>query len=117
MQNKPLVFFIALMTLALMLILTYQIKMNPTNIFTAQQQAPTENQHEQEQAIGLFAQHCANCHGSFGEGRGTNPAIKGTRLAHDQIATRIRTGKGAMPAFPQLTEQQVHLLVSLVEKM
>lgn len=117
MNNKPQIFFWSLIGLALILILTYQLKMDAFDQVPQNQQPTTANPHQQDNTIALFAQYCANCHGSFGEGRGVNPSLKNNKLAHDQIATLIRSGKGAMPSFPQLTDEQVHQLVGLVEKL
>lgn len=117
MQNKPVIFFISLMTLALILVITYQLKTNPFDQSALSRKSVAESPHPQDNSIALFTQYCANCHGSFGEGRGINPSLKGTKLAHDQIAQLIRNGKGEMPAFNKLTDEQVHQLVTLVEKL
>ncbi len=120
MNNKPLIFFISLMALALILIVTYQIKVNPFKNMAVQQhqheQAQNDNPHQADALIDLYVDNCARCHGKFGEGKNRNPSLKETKLSHEQIAQLIRTGKGNMPAFGNLTDEQVHQLVSLVEK-
>jgi mono/diheme cytochrome c family protein len=45
----------------------------------------------------VFAAECAGCHGAAGEG-GSGPALAGSGLEADEIATRIREGGGIMPA-------------------
>ena len=117
MNNKPQIFFWSLIGLALILIFTYQIKMNPFDQLVQTQQSAVADPHQQDNAIALFTQNCSKCHGSFGEGKGVNPSLKDNKIPHDQIAALIRSGKGEMPSFQQLTDEQVHQLVSLVEKM
>jgi len=117
MNNKPQLFFWSLIGIALILIVTYQIKMDPFDLTVQNQQSMTADTHQQDNSIALFTQYCAKCHGSFGEGKGVNPSLKDNKIPHDQIAVLIRSGKGEMPSFQQLTDEQVHQLVSLVEKM
>lgn len=64
----------------------------------------------------LYRAACARCHGDEGQG-GRGPAI-GTAdsntalvLTDDQIRGVIRVGPGRMPAWPQLSDDQVDSLV------
>ncbi len=105
------------MVLTLALVVVFQLKTNPfgnTPIQISQQQADS---HQSDAAIKLFTDNCARCHGSFGEGKGRNPSLRGVKMTHEEIAQRIRTGKGKMPAFKKLSDEQIHVLVTLVEKM
>ena len=116
MNNKPLIFFISLMTLALILIVTYQIKTDPFKNIKPKTVQQNDTSHQPCDIIALYSKNCAVCHGSFGQGQGSNPALKGTNLSHDQIAQLIRSGKGEMPSFSNLTGDQIHQLVELIEK-
>ena len=117
MDNKPIVFFVSLMLLTLALVVVFQIKTDPFGNASAKTEQMQADPHLSDTAIKLFADNCARCHGSFGEGKGRNPSLRGVNMSHEQIAQRIRTGKGKMPAFKNLSDEQIHLLVSLIEKM
>lgn len=120
MINKPVIFFVSLIGLAVVLVLTYQIQKDPFKNISVQQhqheQAQNENPHQKDAVIKLFVDNCARCHGNFGAGKNGNPSLRETFLTHEHIAQLIRTGKGEMPAFNKLTDEQVHQLVTLVEK-
>jgi len=72
----------------------------------------------------VFHDQCEVCHGSDGRG---NPAmvatLKGLDLGKaagkspDDIAALIRNGKGQMPAFKELTDDQVRALVDFVRSI
>jgi len=76
----------------------------------------------------LFAADCAICHGQRGDGRGARRAGFGTgppdfrsaawhdRMSPEHIFTVIREGKKptSMPAWPQLSDEQVEQLVAFV---
>jgi len=117
MTNKPLIFFASLMLLALIIVVYYQIETNPFKNATEVQTQEQANPHASDEGMALYGQYCASCHGGFGEGTGKNPPLKETKLDHGQIHDIIRTGKGIMPAYPDLTEQQVHQVVLFVEKL
>jgi len=121
MNNKSMLFFVSLLGLALLLVVTYQIQKDPFKNISVQQnqheQAQSDTPHQMDAVIRLFVDNCARCHGNFGGGKDENPALIGTKLTHEQIAQLIRNGKGEMPAFNKLTDEQVHQLVMLVEKL
>ncbi len=104
------------MALTLALVVVFQLKTDPFRNIQPQVQQQTDP-HQADTAIALFSKNCARCHGSFGEGKGKNPSLRGVKMTHEEIAQRIRTGKGKMPAFDKLSDEQIHLLVTLVEKM
>lgn len=116
MNNKPLIFFASLMALALILIVIYQLKTDPFKNITGKVVQQESSPHQSGDVIALYSKNCAVCHGSFGQGQGDNPSLKGTSLSHDQIAQMIRNGKGRMPSFSNLTADQIHQLTGLVEK-
>jgi ubiquinol-cytochrome c reductase cytochrome c subunit len=65
-----------------------------------------------------FAQRCATCHGSGGEGRGSFPPLQGSpRLADaGELASFIRQGGGGMPSFASLPEEEIQALVLYVQE-
>lgn len=61
-----------------------------------------------------YAKHCAICHGDHREGDlpGFPPLLDVSRQMNDQqIATLIHRGKGRMPAFPKLPQQELTVLL------
>lgn len=77
----------------------------------------------------LFAQACAKCHGSDGRG-GLAMAANGPRpidltssewqhaRSDQELATAIRTGRGAMPPFADvLTAREIDVLASYVRRL
>ena len=77
----------------------------------------------------LFAANCAVCHGSAGEGGAgapplTDPAYLPDQLSDAEVAAAIRggvrdvrQGYGAMPAFSNLSDEQVAALVEVVREL
>jgi quinoprotein glucose dehydrogenase len=66
-------------------------------------------------AQGIYLTQCGVCHGE--KMMGSPPAIPslagvGDRLASQQIASTIRDGKGRMPGFPNLSDDQMFALVT-----
>jgi len=65
----------------------------------------------------IYMSQCSICHGE--NMTGSPPAMPsligvGERLTPMQIATAIKNGKGRMPGFPNLTEDQISALVSFL---
>ena len=65
-------------------------------------------------AQGIYLSQCGVCHGE--KMMGSPPAIPslvgvGDRLAPQQIASTIKSGKGRMPGFPNLSDDQMFALV------
>ncbi len=65
----------------------------------------------------IYMSQCSICHGE--NTTGSPPAMPsligvGERLTPVQIATAIKNGKGRMPGFPNLTEDQISALVSFL---
>jgi mono/diheme cytochrome c family protein len=46
----------------------------------------------------VFAQNCAGCHGTSGQGGGVGPALAGAGLDADTVAATVQQGRGVMPA-------------------
>jgi len=64
---------------------------------------------------GIYMSQCSVCHGE--KMTGSPPAMPsliavGERLTPGQIATIVKNGKGRMPGFPNLTDDQVSALIS-----
>jgi quinoprotein glucose dehydrogenase len=65
----------------------------------------------------IYMSQCSICHGEMMTG--SPPAMPsligvGERLTPAQIATAIKNGKGRMPGFPNLTEDQISAVVSFL---
>ena len=72
---------------------------------------------EQNTPKGMYTSQCAVCHGE--SMAGSPPAIPsllgvGQRISAKDVATTIKSGKGRMPGFTNLTEEQISGLVSFV---
>jgi quinoprotein glucose dehydrogenase len=68
----------------------------------------------------VFDRSCARCHGQRLEGDGKTPAIdRGDvmSLGDQRLRLLIATGKGKMPAFGKLTDQQVTDLIAYLRTM
>src|SRR4029077_1361174 len=66
---------------------------------------------------GIYKSQCGVCHGE--NMAGSPPAMPsligiGDRITPKQIATNINNGKGRMPGFPNLTEDQVSALIDFL---
>lgn len=76
---------------------------------------PTEAAHNSPK--GIYTSQCSVCHGD--NMAGSPPAIPSLvglnlRMSSKQVAATIRGGKGRMPGFSNLTEDQMSLLLSYV---
>ncbi|HET9307951.1 MAG TPA: PQQ-binding-like beta-propeller repeat protein [Candidatus Sulfotelmatobacter sp.] len=72
---------------------------------------------EQNTSKGMYTSQCAVCHGE--SMAGSPPAIPsllgvGQRMSAKDVATTIKSGKGRMPGFTNLSEEQISGLVSFV---
>jgi cbb3-type cytochrome c oxidase subunit III len=64
-----------------------------------------------------YAKHCSICHGDQREGNlpGFPPLLDLSRqLTPQQIESLVRTGKGRMPAFPKLSQQEMASLLRFI---
>lgn len=61
-----------------------------------------------------YQARCSACHGAEGEGRGSFPTLADNPFLDDQaaVAALIRDGQGGMPAFPQLSDEEVAALTA-----
>jgi quinoprotein glucose dehydrogenase len=72
---------------------------------------------EQKSAKGVYMGQCSMCHGEHLAG--SPPALPslvgvGNRLSPYQMANTILEGKGRMPAFPNLSEEQIYAVIDFV---
>jgi quinoprotein glucose dehydrogenase len=82
------------------------------NISTLKKQEPKAGQSPGEI---VYKQHCATCHGI--DRKGQPPAFPSLisidkKLSAAAVSSRMRLGKGQMPAFPNLSQQQVSHIVA-----
>lgn len=61
-----------------------------------------------------LARGCVSCHGGNREGMGAAPALKNlsAKYRKDEVVKIIKTGKGAMPAFTQIPEDDVQAIAA-----
>ncbi len=62
----------------------------------------------------VYQARCSACHGAEGEGRGSFPVLADNPFLDDEAAVTdvVRGGRGAMPGFPQLSEEDVAALTT-----
>lgn len=60
----------------------------------------------------IYTARCSGCHGVEGEGRGSFPALADNPFLDDEaaVAAVVRGGAAGMPAFPQLSDEEVGAL-------
>lgn len=77
----------------------------------------TPEEAERNSPKGIYTSQCSVCHGE--NMAGSPPAVPSLlearqRLSSDQIASTIKDGKGRMPGFTNLSDEQITALVSYV---
>jgi cytochrome c-type biogenesis protein CcmH len=70
---------------------------------------------QSDPALKLYAANCASCHGASGAG-GIGPSLRASTLSRAALRSVIVNGKGAMPAYPRLSDAELKLLLDLIEK-
>jgi mono/diheme cytochrome c family protein len=61
----------------------------------------------------LFSENCSGCHGAGGTG-GFAPQLAGTALSADELGSIISNGRGGMPPFADLADEQIEALVGYI---
>lgn len=124
MNNKPVVFIGSLLIIALVVIVVFLIKTDPFGDVTPvrQDQArPPADQPGQPMEFGeamtIYGEACASCHGKFGEGVAGFPGLQSTSLSIDEIKNIISNGKGNMPAFEHIHEPELTELAEFIKKL
>ena len=71
-----------------------------------------------ELGVSLYNLNCATCHGFDKKGQDQFPALLNIdkKMSASGILNRIRNGKGQMPAFPNLANEQVKAIVAYLFK-
>lgn len=61
----------------------------------------------------VYQANCMPCHGPSREGLAVAPSLLGLpqRLKDDEVTSQLKTGKGLMPAFPTITDDQRKVLL------
>jgi mono/diheme cytochrome c family protein len=62
----------------------------------------------------LFAQNCAGCHGTAGEGGGVGPVLAGAGLDAHTVAATVEAGRGVMPAGIVSGQQEADVVAYVV---
>ena len=62
----------------------------------------------------IYSGNCSGCHGANAEG-GNGPELVGVDLAH--FVHVIQDGSGSMPAFPDLTDQDIADIYGYVQSL
>ncbi len=65
----------------------------------------------------LYQVTCARCHGERGEGVPPYKPLRGTPWTLEEIETRIREGKGAMPPFSYLSPEKRRAIAAHVKSL
>mgnify|MGYP000891205160 CR=1 FL=1 len=60
--------------------------------------------------------NCSNCHGANRQGVGGIPKLIGlaAKYTEQELVALIRQGKGAMPPFPQIPQEEIHQIASFL---
>ncbi|WP_027882061.1 c-type cytochrome [Meiothermus rufus] len=83
----------------------------------AQAAAPADAAALAKEGEGIYAQNCAGCHQATGQGLpGVFPALAGNPKVGDKnhVINTVLKGRNAMPAFAQLSDQQVAAVLTYV---
>jgi len=71
-------------------------------------------QNSADPGTAVYAANCASCHGAAGGG-GIGPSLRMADLTKATVAAVVKNGKGAMPAFPDITGKPLEALLTLVD--
>ncbi|ACO45695.1 c-type cytochrome [Deinococcus deserti] len=69
----------------------------------------------QDPTLRTYAASCASCHGPTGAG-GLGPSLRASTLSREQLRQITVQGRGAMPAFPDLSASQLNGLLDLMQR-
>jgi uncharacterized membrane protein SirB2 len=70
----------------------------------------------EELGLKLYTLNCEKCHGPKGDmGLSGAPNLATSKLTHAEKLLRIKNGKGAMPAYAALGEEQLEAIVAYIE--
>jgi cytochrome c553 len=60
---------------------------------------------------------CAACHPNGGRQQGVGPRLQASARDNAYITNVLKNGRGAMPAYPQLTTEQVNDLIAYIRSL
>ncbi len=67
------------------------------------------------QGINVFNQNnCNSCHPSQGRAGGVGPRLSTTNLGDETIKNIVRKGRGSMPPYPQISDEQLNQLITYI---
>ncbi|MHB2154222.1 c-type cytochrome [Calditrichota bacterium GD2] len=117
MKTNPTTLFLAFMLLTLLIVGGYLLLSDPF-AGTAQKGVHqfSQPQNQNQGAMVFYLQKCASCHGARGEGKGGNPSLQNTPFTEAQIQEIIKNGRGEMPAFPELSPEELKQLSRLIKQ-
>ncbi|MFD1730059.1 c-type cytochrome [Deinococcus malanensis] len=72
-------------------------------------------QNTKDPTLRTYAASCASCHGPTGAG-GLGPSLRASTLSREQLRQITVQGRGAMPAFPDLSASQLNGLLDLMQR-
>ena len=117
MIKNPALLFISLIIIALVILVLYKINTNPFNNIQPGSAREVQNPNTSNPVFALYSKECASCHGNSGQGLAGNPSLGASKLNTDQIKQMIKSGKGNMPAFPNIQEPELSKLAELVKQL
>jgi mono/diheme cytochrome c family protein len=112
MIKRPALLLTILLITGLAVIVIYKVQTDP---FKNDPQA-MEQVHSSDPVYMLYLKNCVNCHGRAGQGQSGFPSLQQTKLNVDEIKQLITTGRGKMPAFPQISEPHLSQLAEMVKQ-
>ena len=70
-----------------------------------------------QQGAGVYADHCATCHGADGGG-GAGPSLKTTAMSRDALIAIVSEGQGSMPGFAdRVSSDDIEAMVAFLENL
>ncbi len=122
-MHRSTLFFVVCLALTAVIVVGYSVYTDPFERASqpASNAAHSATQgdatHDFSDIIPVYSQNCARCHGVTGQGQPGIPPLKGTNLSDQEMTMLIRNGKGEMPGFPQLSDEQIARLISLIRHL
>ena len=112
--KRPALYFIILIILGLIVIVTYKIYTDPFK--NAQETGVWNSAHNDNLIYSLYMENCTTCHGREGQGQSGFPSLVDLKLDIDSIKKIILNGQGDMPAFPTIEDPQLSQLAEMIKQ-
>ncbi len=98
MKKTPLIILVAVVAVAALIIIIWQVKtISGTSALEEKASVSTE-------IVIVFKANCARCHGDRGQGFGDKPAIQDAGYTAEEVKEIIKGGLDEMPSFPNISE-------------